>query len=249
MTLAHDVAGDGPALVLLHSAVCDRRMWDPQWSALVDAGHRVVRCDLRGFGESPMADRPYNNADDVADLLGSLGIERAALVGSSFGGAVALELAARRPEMITRMVLLCAASPDHVPGEELRAFGRQENALLAAGDLDGAVELNVRTFLGPEAGEEVRERVRRMQRHAFEVQLAAEEDFEVEVEVDLALITAPCLAVSGGHDLQDFRDIAARLAGRLADARHEELPWAGHLPGLERPDAVTGLLRRFLAAT
>ncbi|MET9064505.1 alpha/beta fold hydrolase [Streptosporangium sandarakinum] len=48
MTLSYDMAGDGPALVLLHSGVCDRRMWDPQWPALLDAGYQVVRCDFRG---------------------------------------------------------------------------------------------------------------------------------------------------------------------------------------------------------
>ena len=42
MVLSHDVAGDGPPLVLLHSTVADRRMWDPQWTALLDAGYRVV---------------------------------------------------------------------------------------------------------------------------------------------------------------------------------------------------------------
>jgi 3-oxoadipate enol-lactonase len=72
-------------------------MWDPQWQALLDAGYRVVRCDFQGFGESPMPDGPYNNAEDVADLMGTLGIERATLVGSSYGGRIALETAARRP--------------------------------------------------------------------------------------------------------------------------------------------------------
>lgn len=247
MTLAHDVAGAGPALVLLHAGACDRRMWDPQWAALVDAGYRVVRCDLRGFGESPAPDRPYDNAGDVIDLLGSLGIGRAALVGSSYGGRVALETAARRPEMVTALALLCSDLPAHVPGDALRAFGRREDELITAGDVEGAVELNVETLLGPEADATVRERVRRMQRRAFEVQLAAPEEFaQVARVADLSLITAPCLAVSGGHDLPDFREIAAALPVRLDGARHVELPWAGHLPSLERPDAVTDLLKRFL---
>jgi 3-oxoadipate enol-lactonase len=69
----------------------------------------------------------------------------------------------------------------------------------------------------------------------------------VPVEVDLSVITAPCLAVSGGKDLPDFREIAAGLPERLAGARHHELPWAGHLPGLERPGVVTDLLTRFLS--
>src|SRR5690349_2994042 len=100
MTISCDVAGDGPALVLLHSGVCDRRMWDAQWPGLVDAGFRVVRCDFRGFGQTPPADRPYSNADDVLTLLDSLGIERAALVGASYGGQVALEVAALRPALV-----------------------------------------------------------------------------------------------------------------------------------------------------
>lgn len=86
MTLSHDVAGHGPVVVLLHSSVCDRRMWDDQWKALTDAGHRVVRCDFRGFGDTPAeAVHPYRDADDVLALLDTLGVGRAALVGASFG--------------------------------------------------------------------------------------------------------------------------------------------------------------------
>ena len=67
MILAHDVAGphDGPALVLLHSSVCDRRMWDGQWAPLVEAGFRVVRPDFRTCGESPAATAPYSDDGDV----------------------------------------------------------------------------------------------------------------------------------------------------------------------------------------
>ncbi|MFI6846213.1 alpha/beta hydrolase [Kitasatospora sp. NBC_00085] len=250
MTLAHDVTGDGPALVLLHSAVCDRRMWDPQWSALVDAGYRVVRCDFRGFGRTPLPDRPHNDAEDVLDVLDALGIEQAALVASSYGGGVALEIAARRPDRVSAMALLCSGLPGHEPSDELRAFGGKEDALLEAGDIAGAVELNVETWLGPDADEAVREKVRGMQRNAFEVQLAAPDGAgRKKVDIDLSAVKAPSLALSGGHDLADFRQIAARLPGLLASARHLELPWAGHLPSLERPAEVTDLLTGFLRET
>jgi pimeloyl-ACP methyl ester carboxylesterase len=53
--------------------------------------------------------------------------------------------------------------------------------------------------------------------------------------------------VCGAHDLEQFRLIARELAGRIPDARHVELPWAGHLPSLERPDEITELLVDFLA--
>ncbi|MFD9565155.1 alpha/beta fold hydrolase [Streptomyces sp. NPDC059994] len=250
MILSHDVVGSGPAVLLLHSTVCDRRMWDPQVPALVGAGYQVVRCDFRGFGETPMPDRPYNNAEDVVALLDSLGIERTALIGSSGGGRVALEIAARRPERVTSLTLLCTALAGHEPSAELEAFGDREDALIEAGDIAGATDLNVDAWVGPDADAAARELVRRMQRNAFDVQLAAEEEFgQIKVEPDLSAITAPTLLVSGDHDFADFRQIAVHLSTLLADARHLELPWAGHLPGLERPDEVNRVLVDFLRET
>ena len=82
--LSYDVAGTGPALVLLHSTVCDRGMWDPQWPVFVDAGYRVMRCDFRGYGATPVPRGPHNDADDVVDLLGELGAGPAAVVGACY---------------------------------------------------------------------------------------------------------------------------------------------------------------------
>ncbi|WP_329621594.1 alpha/beta hydrolase [Streptomyces sp. NBC_01255] len=251
MTLSHDLAGQGPStVVLLHSGVCDRRMWDGQFHALADAGHRVVRCDLRGFGDTPV-DAPHTHAEDVRDLLDHLGADRAALVGSSFGGVVALEFAARHPRRVTALALLGSGSPCMVPSEELRAWGGREDALLEAGDLDAAVELNVDTWLGPEADETARALVREMQRRAFDVQLAAPAEFRpVDLEVtreELARIEVPALVASGAHDVPDFRAVADDLAGLLPAARRVDLDWAGHLPALERPDETARLLTAFLA--
>jgi 3-oxoadipate enol-lactonase len=259
---AYGLPGTGPAVVLLHSTVCDRRMWDPQWPVLAEAGYQVVRCDFRGFGGTPVPQGPYNDADDVLSLADELGLGPMALVGSSYGGKVALEIAARQPERVTALALLCSAMPGHQPSETLRAFWQQEEELIEAGDIAGAVELNVATWLGPEADEPTREAVRQMQRHSFEVQLAAPEEFEpIEAAVDLRAITAPSLVVAGAKDLLDFRQIAAELAdllpaggvsaggvraGRLPGGRLVELAWAGHLPTLERPEELTAMLVAFL---
>ncbi|MDV9191361.1 alpha/beta hydrolase [Streptomyces sp. SR27] len=253
MTLSHDLAGPGPSTVLLlHSGVCDRRMWDGQFHALAEAGHRVVRCDLRGFGDSPV-DARHTHAEDVRDLLDHLGVDRAAVVGSSFGGRVALEFAARHSGRVSALALLGSGIPGFAPGDELRAWGAREDELLDAGDLDAAVELNVDTWLGPDAGPEARALVRAMQRHAFDVQLAAPEEFDpVDPEVtrdELAGIEAPALVAVGGHDLPDFRAVADDLARLLPAARRLDLDWAGHLPALERPEETARLLTAFLAET
>ncbi|RMI38911.1 alpha/beta fold hydrolase [Streptomyces triticirhizae] len=244
--LAHDVAGDGPALLLLHSTVCDRRMWDPQWRILVDAGFRVVRCDFRGHGDSPAADRPYRDAEDVRDLLDALGIDETAVVGACFGGGVALEIAARWPERVTALALLNAAPPLTDRTEALAEFESRAAELIAADAVAEAVELNVATWLGPEADGNTRAMVRLMQRHALDVRLAAEEFPRPPADHRLTGIKARALAVSGRHDLPDFRATAVELARLLPRSRHEELPWAGHLPSLERPAEVARLLVSFL---
>jgi len=246
MTLSYDVAGDGPTVVLLHSTVCDRRMWEPQVPVLAAAGYRVVRCDFRGFGDSPVPDQPCSDADDVVELMDSLGAEQVALVGASGGGRVALEIAAGRPRRVTALALLCTAWSGHEPSAELRAFDAREEALFADGDVAGATELNVDLWVGPAADQAARELVCRMQRHAFDVQLAAEEFPPLRTEPDLGAITARTLLVSGAHDVIDFGEIAVELAKRIAGARHVELDWAGHLPSLERPGAVNPLLLDFL---
>ncbi|MEW2636036.1 alpha/beta fold hydrolase [Streptomyces sp. NPDC048389] len=86
-----------------------------------------------------MADRPCTDAGDVLALMDSLGIGRAALVGSSFGGRVALLAAAAAPRRVTALALLCAAPlPGQEQSAELAAFDAREDALFEAGDLAGA---------------------------------------------------------------------------------------------------------------
>ncbi|GGL07521.1 alpha/beta fold hydrolase [Mangrovihabitans endophyticus] len=255
--IAHDVTGHGPPVLLLHAAVADRRMWDPQVPALAAAGYRVVRCDLHGFGESPMPVGRDDDARDVADLMDFLGCERFALVGASGGGRVALDVAARWPGRVTALALLCTAVAGHKRSVTLREFGDREDALLDAGDLDAATDLNVATWLGPEAGPEARASLRIMQRHAFAVQTAGTPQTagaapaapHGQTTANTAPdkpVSVPCLLVSGAHDVPDFRQIAARLADEMPGARHVELDWAGHLPSMERPDEITRMLIDFL---
>ena len=135
MTIAHEVTGSGPAVVLLHEGVADRRMWRHQVDALRDRW-TVVAPDLRGFGETPHASGPFSHVEDVRELLDELAIPSAVVVGGSFGGRVALELAVRAPERITALALLGAGLDEFERSGELDAFDAAEEAALEAGDLD-----------------------------------------------------------------------------------------------------------------
>ncbi|WP_099038215.1 alpha/beta fold hydrolase [Mycobacterium neglectum] len=107
--LAYDRTGPagGPVVVLLHSVGLDRTFWAPVATAL-EHRYTAVRVDLRGHGESPSPPGPWSLedlADDVAEVLRSMGVERAHVVGQSFGGLVAQHLAIRYPDMVMRLVL------------------------------------------------------------------------------------------------------------------------------------------------
>jgi pimeloyl-ACP methyl ester carboxylesterase len=244
--LRYDDAGAGEAVLLLHSSAADSRMWDPQWPGLT-ARFRVIRPDFRGYGGTPYAaEKPYSDREDVVALLEELGLERVAVVGASYGGRVALELATARPDLVSRLVLL--AAPCDLPATpEIEAFDAEEERLVMAGDLAGAAGLNARTWLGPDATPGVRAFLAEMQHQAYTLQLAADPEPEQhEHDVDLDRLTMPVLVAFGAHDLRYFGDTARHLAARLPRATLTELEWAGHLPSLERPEEITRLIVGFL---
>ena len=120
MELYAEVAGAGPDIVLLHEGICDSRMWDPQWETFTRS-HRVLRFDFRGYGRSPLEPGAFASARDVIQLLERHGFERAALVGVSLGGRVALEIALAAPGRVGALVLVGSGLPGHDWSEELKA--------------------------------------------------------------------------------------------------------------------------------
>ena len=90
-------AGAGSPVVLVHEGIGDSRMWEPQWEPYAER-FRVVRFDLRGFGQSPPAVGTFSLSGDLVELLDGLGLGPAALIGMSLGGAVAMETTIARPE-------------------------------------------------------------------------------------------------------------------------------------------------------
>jgi len=255
--LAHDVAGDGPAILLVHEGIADRRMWEPQVGPLADAGYRVVCCDLRGFGDSELTPGPFSNVGDLHELLAHLGIERVSLVGGSYGARVSLEYALTHPDSVDALVLMGPGLRDVEWSEEIVRFGEEEDALLEAGDLDGAVELNLRTWLaGPsrtadQIDPDVWERVGRMQRRAFEVQLPVpdagpDEPFDPPASARLGEIRFPVLIVVGDLDQPDILRVADQLAVGIPEARKEVISGTAHMPSLEKPDEFNRLLLEFL---
>lgn len=251
--LPYDEAGSGPAVVLLHAGVCDRRMWAEHLEPLAADGFRVVALDLPGFGEARVTPGEQAPWKDVLGAMDELGIERAALVGNSFGGAVAQRVALTAPDRVSALALLDAPAPELEPSEELKAIWAAEEEALERDDIDGAVQAVVDGWTLPDASEELRERVAMMQRQALDLQMAvdvseAPDPLEENPE-RLAEIEAPTLIATGERDLQVFIEGAERMARGMPNARHEVIEGAGHLPPLEAPEAFRKLLLEFLRSS
>lgn len=256
MELWHEIAGEGPPVLLIHEGICDSRMWEPQWRTFPQA-HRTVRCDLRGFGQTPIPPESYSNASDVIRLLDRLELGPTSLVGVSVGGRVALEVALARPDLVERLVLVGSGLPGHAWSDEVQRFDEEEGAALGRGDVDAAVEANLRLWVdGPnrrpdEVDATLRSRVGEMQRRAFELQLPVWEDADEELLVPdpgsrLAELRVPTLVLVGTEDLPDIHTIARRLAAGIPAARTAEIPGTAHVPSMERPEEFDRLVLDFL---
>jgi 3-oxoadipate enol-lactonase len=260
LILHHEVAGTGPEVALLHSTICDSRMWDREFAALA-ADCRVLRYDLRGCGNSPMPPGPWSPVADLIDVLDHVAMTRPALVGLSAGAAVALDFALAHPQRVRALVLAAPAVGGLDWGAEVRRFSAEEDALLDAGDVDSAVELNLRLWVdGPKRASDavdpqLRTKVAEMQRHAFEVQLAAYagdeqpgplERLDPPAAERLEEVAAPTLVLVGDADVQDVLDRADLLAERIPNARKVVLPDVAHMVNLERPEEFRALVTEFL---
>jgi pimeloyl-ACP methyl ester carboxylesterase len=252
MVLPHDDVGAGPALVLLHAGIADRTMWSEHVPRFADAGYRVVAVDLQGFGEAvvePGIEAPWL---DITDTLDALSIDSAALVGNSFGGAVALRVAVVAPRRVTALVLVSAPPPALEPSAELQAIWKAEEAALERGDVDAAVRQTVDAWTLADGPQQLRDRVATMQRRAFALQAEATETTEapdpLEEDADalLSRLALPTLVAVGAHDKPDFLDGAESMANAIPGARHAIIPGAGHLAPLETPDAFADLVLGFL---
>lgn len=258
--LAYDrspARGRTPVL-FIHAGIADRRMWNPQWDALADAWD-VSRLDLRGFGASDAPPPgPLSHVGDVVAVMDEAGLERVHLVGASLGSGVAVEVALTAPGRVMSL-LLCPPGGGLLATrtDDLQTFSAEEDAALAAGDLDAAVEANVRAWVvgtgrtEAEVDPGVVAAVRVMQRRAFEAEDALGDVARTEITPSalerLDQIRAPTLILLGGHDLETTKDATERICSGIRHAQRTDWPDAAHLPSLEHPDRFTDLLRGWLA--
>jgi pimeloyl-ACP methyl ester carboxylesterase len=255
--LALEDEGGGPPIVLVHSAIVNRRSWDGLTPLLVDAGYRVIRYDLRGFGESTAEAVEYSPRADLLAVMDSRGVDRAVVVGNSWGAMNALDAVIESPD---RFVALCwlgggIGGYDRGKTPDEQALFDAESKAEEDGDPDLAAELDVQIWVDgvgqskDRAPAGVRDAVKTMDRELLEPgrEFGTNTRLQPLANDRLGEVAVPVLAIIGELDTSGTRAAARRLADGAPYVRLESWPDVAHMIAMEQPDRVAAVLVEFLA--
>ncbi|MDQ4037633.1 MAG: 3-oxoadipate enol-lactonase [Actinomycetota bacterium] len=246
IALHHEITGSPgtPAVLLLNSLGSTLAMWERQVPELAER-FLVVRCDTRGHGESPVPPGPYvidDLVDDAVALLENLGIERAHVAGLSLGGMVALRLAARDPERVDRLAVLCASAQVGPPEiwAERAAMVRAKGTVAVADTVVGRWLTDARRAADPQTTDYLREMIAQTPADGYAACCDAIRD--MDLSDDLAAITAPTLVVAAADDPSIPPVHQQTIAAGIPGSRLIELAECAHLATVDQPEAVTAAL-------
>lgn len=264
--LAHKVDGAGAPLLLLNGGMMSIAAWDPIALQLAGA-FRIVRCDLRGqllspFQESDRGADSYalaDHASDVVALLDHLGLDRVHLAGTSFGGEVAMVVAADYPERVSSLAVMTAT--DRLTPRmraAARALAMQARAA-AEGSIGGGMVFRAlapgafseRWLAEQPAGfVEIRARLFDALPPAFFAGLASimQSLLGLDLTERLPRIAVPTLVVGAGRDRTFPPEHSRAIAEAIPGAQLEVLDECGHAAVVENPGAIVDLVRAFASS-
>jgi 3-oxoadipate enol-lactonase len=239
-----DSEGRGPAVLFVHGGLGDSRLWAPQARALASR-FRTIRYDLRFFGRSESAGMEYSPIDDLIGVLDTLDVERAALVGLSMGGGLALDAALAHPERVWALVHVAAG----VSGMPVNPYSDEQEAAYEAAearkDLDAMMDVDFAVWAPLGTGDTFRD-LWRATPDAKGVPDGAKS--RPRAPANLEAVAVPTLVVVPTHDPPAQREVGATVARRVPGARLIEVE-SDHYLTLREPDRVTRILEEFLVGT
>jgi pimeloyl-ACP methyl ester carboxylesterase len=246
--------GAGAPVLMIHGHTFDHRTFDPQMPALLAAGRRVIRPDLRGHGRSQRPPSGYHtshHAADMAAVLDHVDVATADVVGFSVGGGVALELALAVPDRVRSLTLLAPVMPDRRFEDAFMANLKQVAAVVRTEGIQAAMTgpwLDSPLFAASFAKPGIREAVAAVVADFPGAEYLAEARDRVQrdwtVPERLSEIRVPTQVMVGAQEMPGFRVFADEAAEGIPLATLEVVPGAGHLLPIEEPDRVAEAILR-----
>jgi pimeloyl-ACP methyl ester carboxylesterase len=254
-TLAAEVVGSGDPVVFLHAGVGDSRMWRAQLDG-VGANNKAIAYDRRGFGETRAEKEDFSAVADLLAVIDAVANGAPAiLVGCSQGGRIAIDAALRHPSYVRALVLIApsvAGAPEPIYPPKIKGLIAQLKEAEEVGDLDQVNAIKARLWLdGPlEPEGRVMGQARRLFLDMNDIALRSPptgSNLDVAPAFHrLSEISAPSLVIWGDLDFPHIQERSRHIATMMLNGSCHELTGAAHLPSLERPADITGLLAEFI---
>jgi pimeloyl-ACP methyl ester carboxylesterase len=254
----YETAGDGVPLLLSHAAFLDSRMFDAIWEPLARQ-FRLIRYDMRGYGQSSPVPGPLSRRSDLEQLLKHLDIPRAHMVGCSYGGELVLDLALEHPGQVASLTLVDGTPGGfELKGEPPRYMLEMIDAM-KSGDIDRANELQIRIWLDGEQREpeqvdpELRAKALEMNRIPvtqgtfFRADTHPLNPLDPPAVTRLEEVRCPTLIIAGSLDHPEVLRAADEMAARIPNARKVVFEGSGHVPSYEQPEDFVRQLLEFLS--
>jgi 3-oxoadipate enol-lactonase len=212
---------------------------------LLAGRYRAVAYDQRGYGRSPMWDGAYSPVDDLIGVLDELEIDRAALVGLSRGGRIALSAVLEAPERVSALVLVASGLPgrpmviEGTPEQEARWEVAEER-----GDARELAELDLEIWAPLGADDELRAMFHENAETSNAEDPAMEEP---DARARLGEIRVPALVITAGRDIGAINEAGDLIAAGIPGARRAQIAEADHMVPWRVPDELSRLILGFLA--
>jgi pimeloyl-ACP methyl ester carboxylesterase len=253
--LYYEECGAGPAIVLVHDGLMGAASWDLIWPTLCGHAH-VLRYDRRGVGRSTAPKMRFSQAADLEALMAARGVSDATVVGSSAGGAIAIDFTLAHPDRVQRLVLLGPV----VDGLGFSAHFLQREMRntepLLHGDVAAAVEKQLEDpFLLEPGNAAVRWKVRETLTTNPQNLLSLSTTNRlvdwpaVPAAARLGDLRVPALILVGEHDIPDVHAHAGAIELGMGGARREVVPGGGHLIQLDHPALIGPRILAFIEQT
>jgi 3-oxoadipate enol-lactonase len=235
------------AVVLIHDGIADSLVWDGVWPAFCKQFH-TIRYDRRGYGRSPATTAIYTDTDDLFALLRHLQIKRAMLVGSSHGGALAINFTLEHPNLVEELVLVGAVVDGYGFSDHFLLRGVKNEAPMEKKDVAGLIAnwANDKYVLAadhPEAKKKLQAIL------TANPQDLTHDDMPRPTRAAVARLTeirVPTLILVGDQDIPDVHAHAGVIENGIWNSRRVVIEDAGHLMYLEKPDEFSHIVLTFL---
>jgi pimeloyl-ACP methyl ester carboxylesterase len=246
----YEEGGAGPTIVLLHDGLLHAVSWDEIWKPLTSRFH-VIRYDRRGYGRSGPATVSFSPTEDLAKLLQHLTVTHAVIVGSSSGGALAIDFALTHPDMIDGLFLIGPVVDGIEYTDGFRARAQRNNEPMEHDDVRAmARNWSEDKYLVAGKDEKAHQKIyEQLVANADKLkkyESALEEKLSPPASKRLAEIKVPSLILVGEADIADVQVHCDAINAGIRGSNRVMVKEAGHLIQLEKPDVVVKLLKEFV---